>query len=59
MKDTALFAQLLGLLQPWQVTEVTPDLNAKSITIRISWPEGLAVPCPEWYVRLKTLPLKT
>ena len=47
MKDTALFAQLLGLLQPWQVTEVTPDLNAKSITIRISWPEGLAVPCPE------------
>ncbi|MBC7660236.1 MAG: transposase [Chitinophagaceae bacterium] len=29
------------------MTEVTPDLNAKSITIRISWPEGLAVPCPE------------
>lgn len=47
MKDTALFAQLLGLLPPWQVTEVTPDLNTKSITIRISWPEGLGVSCPE------------
>lgn len=47
MKDTALFAQLLGLTEPWQVAEITPDLDDKSLTIRIEWPEGNAAPCPE------------
>ena len=47
MKDTALFAQLLGLSPPWQVTDVTPDLEAKAITIRIAWPDGKKAPCPD------------
>lgn len=47
MKDTALFAQLLGLSAPWRVEDVTPNLDDKSISIRIEWPEGRPGPCPE------------
>jgi transposase len=47
MKDTALFAQLLGISAPWRVEEVTPNLEDKSISIRIEWPEGKQGPCPE------------
>lgn len=47
MQDTALFTQLLGLSSPWKVIEVTPDLDNKSITIRIEWPKGEKGPCPE------------
>lgn len=47
MKDTALFAQLLGLTAPWRVTEVTPDFDGKSLAIRIEWPDGKPGPCPE------------
>lgn len=47
MKDTALFAQLLGLSSPWQVTRVTPDLDSKSISIFIEWPPGEKAPCPD------------
>ena len=35
MKDTALFAQFLGLSTPWRITAITPDLTDKSITIQI------------------------
>ena len=47
MKDTALFAQLLGLPGPWQVASLEPDIDAKSISIRIVWPQGEEGPCPE------------
>jgi transposase len=47
MKDTALFAQLLGISAPWCVTEVAPDLDSKSISIRIEWPDGKPGACPE------------
>ncbi len=47
VKDTALFAQLLGLSAPWRVTDVTPDLEGKSLTLRIEWPEGKPGPCPD------------
>ena len=40
MKDTALFTQLLGLCAPWHITEITPNLADKSITIHIGWPKG-------------------
>ena len=47
MKDAALFAQLLGLEEPWKVTSVEPDLENKSLSIHIDWPEGAKGPCPE------------
>jgi transposase len=47
MQDVALFAQLLGLTPPWKVTKLTPDLTARTITIRIEWPQGEQGPCPD------------
>jgi len=47
MKDTALFAQLLGLCPPWQVTKVTPNIEDKSLSISIEWPNGTQVACPD------------
>jgi transposase len=47
MKDTALFAQLLGLCPPWQVSKVTPNLEDKSLSITIDWPNGAQVACPD------------
>ena len=47
MKDTALFAQLLGLEESWKVTSVEPDLENKALSIHIDWPEGAKGPCPE------------
>ena len=47
MKDTALFTQLLGLQEPWKITSIEPDLDNKSISIHIVWPEGVKGPCPE------------
>jgi transposase len=45
MQDTALFAQLLGLRHPWKVHEITPDLDNKSIRVRIEWQKGEKGPC--------------
>jgi transposase len=47
MQDTALFAQLLGLTPPWQVAELTPDLDNQNITVKIEWPRGGKGACPE------------
>jgi len=47
LKDTALFSQLLGLSDPWRITVVTPNLDDKSITIYIEWPQGKKGPCPD------------
>lgn len=47
MKDTALFAQLLGLGDPWRVIDVTPNLDDKTLAIRIEWPQGKKGPCPD------------
>jgi hypothetical protein len=40
VRNTALFFRLLGLVPPWRVIEVTTDIEAKAITIRIEWPGG-------------------
>jgi transposase len=41
------YAQLLGLGSPWEVTEVTLDLEDNRVTIRVEHPNGVAVRCPE------------
>lgn len=40
------YSQLLGLTVPWRVTTVDLDHEAKSVTIRVVWPEDTPVPCP-------------
>jgi len=47
MQDVALFAQLLGLTLPWQVTQLTPNLDERTITIHIEWPQGEQGHCPD------------
>lgn len=47
MQDTALFSQLLGLASPWEVTELSSDLDNHQIKVRIEWPQGKKGPCPE------------
>lgn len=32
---------------PWKVTEVIPNLEEKSIIVKIIWPKGEKGPCPE------------
>ncbi len=44
MQDTALFAQLLELNSPWKVTEIIPNLDERTITVRIEWPKGKKEP---------------
>ncbi len=49
MKDTTLFAQLLGLSDPWRITvritAITPNLTDKSMTIQIDWAKGTKGAC--------------
>lgn len=40
------YEQLLGITVPWQVTSVELNHAAKSVTIRVAWPDRTAVPCP-------------
>jgi len=47
MQDVALFAQLQGLTPPWQVTQLMPNLDERTITIRIEWPPGEQGHCPD------------
>lgn len=47
MKDKELFIQLLGLVPPWEITDVQGDYDALQIHIGISYPKGKKAPCPE------------
>lgn len=40
------YVQLLGLTDPWTITNVDIDHDAMVLTIHVSWPEGISVPCP-------------
>ena len=46
MRDTSLYQQILGLEAPWQVSEVTLDAQGETITVRVTLPEGVRLPCP-------------
>ncbi|MGO9015144.1 MAG: ISL3 family transposase [Dissulfurispiraceae bacterium] len=47
MQDKALFSQLLGLQEPWRVTEVKLELEAESVHVYVEWPVEQKAPCPE------------
>ena len=45
MKDTTLFALMLGLPHPWELTEVIPDLAGHLVTLRICSPHAARTRC--------------
>ena len=49
MRDIELYQILLGLTSPWTVTsvEVHPDPKLREITVRVEYPRGALLQCPE------------
>lgn len=47
MRDVELYRQILGLPEPWSVTEVNLDLKAGRVEVLVSHAEGLRWTCPE------------
>ena len=47
MKDTALYHHLLGLKDPWFVSEVDLDTEGQRVDVWVEHPKGLHWPCPE------------
>jgi transposase len=46
MDDTELFAKLLGITAPWQVTRVAVDVPAERIDVWVEETAGTKFPCP-------------
>jgi transposase len=47
MNDTELYHQLLGLVAPWNVTEVKVDLSDQSVRVRVEPDRKIPLECPE------------
>ena len=47
MRDTELFQLALGLVPPWQVVSSTFSASDKRLEMRIDFPAGSQLPCPE------------
>ena len=47
MQDRELYRQLLGLREPWAVTEVKVDFEGRKVDVWVEWPEEQAGRCPE------------
>lgn len=46
MRDTQLYARILGIDRPWGVTDVELDLPAEEVRVRVVHGEG-PLYCPE------------
>ena len=46
MRDTELYATILGLQFPWAITAVELDAQAETITVSVDIPPGSTVVCP-------------
>lgn len=46
MRDTDLYAQILGLRMPWRVTGVDLDRAGGSVTVQVAAEEGATFACP-------------
>lgn len=46
MRDRELYRTLLGVESPWEVTDVTMDVAAETITVRVELRPGAHLPCP-------------
>ncbi len=47
MQDRELYRQLLGLREPWKVSEVKVDMGGQKIDVYIQWPLDKEALCPE------------
>ncbi|MBX6421760.1 MAG: ISL3 family transposase [Nevskia sp.] len=47
MRDVDLYRQILGLPEPWLVTDVNLDLNGGRVEVLVTHPEGLRWMCPQ------------
>ena len=47
MKDTTLYASILGVEAPWKVTSVTPALDQGEIVVRVEAPPSSRLTCPK------------
>ena len=46
MRDKDLYAQILGIESPWQVSEVDLDVRKREVTVRVEREEGVRSCCP-------------
>lgn len=46
MKDTQLYAQILGIVSPWSVDSVDLDIKGEKVTVQVSFNEGHHFTCP-------------
>lgn len=46
MRDVDLYAQILGLSMPWEVTAVALDRAAGELVVKVSLAEGVQLSCP-------------
>ena len=47
MQDRELYRQLMGLEEPWAVTEVKVDFEGRKVDVWVEWPLEQPGPCPE------------
>lgn len=47
MRDTELYYHLLGLKEPWVVSEIKLDVTEQRVDVWVEHPKGLQWPCPE------------
>lgn len=47
MQDKELYKQLLGLREPWNVSEVLIDFEGQKVDVWVEWPSEKQAPCPE------------
>ena len=46
MRDTELYAQILGLQSPWEVVHVDLDRSSSSVVVQVAAAAGTAFACP-------------
>jgi transposase len=47
LRDRDLYAKILGLAEPWIVSDVDLDVKAKTVVVHLSRREGATLACPE------------
>lgn len=47
MQDKELYRQLMGLREPWRVSEVKVDFEGLKVDVWVEWPPEGKAPCPE------------
>jgi len=47
MKDTDLYAQILGIRSPWKVAEVKPAFAVGEVSVFVEHDPAVALACPK------------